>query len=266
MSDRPANHRRPFSGRAVIPRKSSKGSPGGISTLIEWIPFGRTPRQRIALAGGALLLLAGLVWGLSALLAPPKVDYSKTWFSVEFTTDNQAHPVHLTLPGGKVGTFDLLMVENLSDKPLSLLAFSSRPRISGIPPDQVMTAWAQWIATSRQGIIVGPRSSWVLNPEDLERLPTIHGHTWIGVYFDDARPADSDRLPATVLGPAFRGRFRVTCCPSMLPEPQVFLPQVHRQELTTLLRQEIDATGKSSAQLSPLDLRLVTALSAADLR
>ena len=236
------------------------------ASLKPFLPPMRTSRQRFAVAGGALLLLTALVWGCLALMAPQKVDYNKTWLSMEFTTDNQAHPVHLTLPGGKEGMFDLLMVENLSDKPLSLLAFSSRPRISGIPADQVMTAWAQWIATSRQGIIVAPRSSWVMNPEDLQRLPAIHGHTWVGVYFDDAQPADSGHLPATVLGSAFQGRVRVTYCPSQLPEAQVFLPQVHRQELTALLRQEIDATGKTSAQLSSLDLRSATALSAADLR
>ena len=68
--------------------------------------------------------------------------------------DNQARPVHLILPNDKKGIFDILMIENLSDEPLSLLAFSSRPKISGLPPDQVMTAWAPWIATSKQGIIV----------------------------------------------------------------------------------------------------------------
>ncbi len=230
------------------------------------LPATRTPRQRLALAGGALLLLAGLAWGLWAFLATPKVDYSKTWFSVEFTTDNQAHPVHLTLPDGKEGMFDLLMIENLSDKPLSLLAFSSRPRIQGLPPDQTMTAWAQWIATSRQGIIVRPRSSWVLNPEELERLPAVHGHTWIGVYFDDVRPADSGRLPATVLGPAFRGTFRVTYCLSQLSDRQISLPQVNRQDLVRLLRQEVDATGKASIRLAPSDLRPITRLDAYDLR
>ena len=74
------------------------------------LPPTRTSRQRIAVAGGALLLLAALAWALWALLAPPKVDNSKQWFSVEFTTDNQAHPVHLTLPDGKEGIFDLLMI------------------------------------------------------------------------------------------------------------------------------------------------------------
>ncbi|MCI4398720.1 MAG: hypothetical protein JHC34_07765, partial [Acidobacteria bacterium] len=125
MNDRLATPRKPSPTRAVIPRASSKRSLEMISAYLDWLPSGRTPRQRTLVAGGTLFLLAGLAWALWLLLASPKVDYSKQRFSVEFTTNNQAHPVHLTLPDGKEGMFDILMIENLSDEPLSLLAFSS---------------------------------------------------------------------------------------------------------------------------------------------
>ena len=230
------------------------------------LPCTRTPRQRLALAGGALLLLAGLAWGLWALLAPPKVDYSKTWFSVEFTTNNQAHPVHLTLPDGKEGMFDILMIENLSDEPLSLLAFSSRPRVPGLPADQTMSAWAQWIATSRQGIIVQPRSTWVLDPNDLDHLPSFHGHTWISVYFSDAHPVPAGDLPATVLSARFRGHFRVQYCLSRLPEEQIVTPQLNRQDLVRSLQHEIDASGKCMGALSTSDIGAANGLAAAELR
>ena len=236
------------------------------ASLKSYLPPSRTSRHRTVVAGGALLLLAGLAWGLWALLFPQKMDYSKLWLSVEFTTDNQAHPVHLTLPDGKEGMFDLLMVENLSDKPLSLLAFSSRPRISGIPADQVMTTWAQWIATSRQGIVVRPRSTWVLDPGDLGRLPAFHGHTWIGVYFDDSHSAEQGVLPATVLGPVFRGHYRVTYCRSQLSEGQVSIPQVNRRDLVGSLQREIDSNDKTSTALSPVDLQAFKGLTGADLR
>ena len=230
------------------------------------LPSTRTPRQRLALAGGALLLLAGLAWGLWAFLSPQKVDYGKTWFSVEFTTDNQAHPVHLTLPDGKEGMFDILMIENLSDKPLSLLAFSSRPRISGLPPDQTMTAWAQWIATSRQGIIVQPRSTWVLNPNDLDRLPSFHGHTWISVHFYDSHPAATCGLPATVLPSHFSGRFLVHYCLSKLSEGQLVAPRLHRQDLVLILQHEVDASERTSLVLAPRQLSTVNGLTTVDLQ
>ncbi len=196
------------------------------ASLKSYLPPSRTSRKRYAVAGGALLLLAGLVWGFWTLLTPEKVDYSKTWFSVEFTTDNRAHPIHLTLPDGKEGMFDVLMIENLSDKPLSLLAFSSRPRIPALQSDQVMTAWAQWIATSRQGIIVRPQSTWVLNPSDLDSLPSFHGHTWISVFFSDAHQTCAGGLPAAELPASFHGRFRVRYCSSQLPDAQIVVTHV----------------------------------------
>ena len=236
------------------------------ASLKSHLPPMRTPRQRLALAGGALLLLVGLAWGFWTLLAPTKVDYDKTWFSVEFTTDNQAHPVHLTLPDGKEGMFDVLMIENLSDEPISLLAFSSRPRVPGLPPDQIMSTWAQWIATSRQGIIVQPRSTWVLNPDELDRLPSFHGHTWISVFFSDAHPAPASDLPATVLPTKFRGHFRVQYCLSRLPEDQLAAPQAHRQNLVCALQYEVDASDKNAWRVRVGDLAALNGLSGAALR
>jgi hypothetical protein len=230
------------------------------------LPPTRTSRQRTAVAGGALLLLAALAWALWALLAPPKVDYSKTWFSVEFTTNNEAHPVHLTLPEGKEGMFDLLMIENLSEEPLSLLAFSSRPHVPGLPPDQIMSTWAQWIATSRQGIIVVPHSTWFLDPTDLDRLPAFHGHTWISVFFKNAHMKSTGALPATVLDPAFHGRFKIQFCLSQLPDDQVVAPQLHRQEILRLLQDAVDAGGKRATVLGPRDIALQGGLSNVELR
>jgi hypothetical protein len=230
------------------------------------LPPRRSSRQRTVVAGGALLLLACLAWALWTLLAPAKEDYSKTWFSVEFTTDNQAHPVHLTLPGGKEGMFDLLMIENLSDEPLSLLAFSSRPRVPGLPADQIMSTWAQWIATSRQGIIVQPRTTWVLDPNDLNRIPSFHGHTWISVFFSGTPPATVIGLPARVLPGGFCGHFRVHYCLSQLPEGQLDTAQLHHKDLLNLLKNSVDGSGKSEVIQASSDIGMTAGLTAALVR
>ena len=278
MSDRRASQRRRFSLRAVIPRASSKGSTcgviprptpkgfaEGISSFLQSIPFGRTPRQRLAAAGGALLLSAGIAWGLWALMAPAKDDASRTWFSQEFRANNAAHPLYLTVPGVDQRNVDLLTVENLSSEPLSILPFSSRPRPFLLTGRQIMSAWAQWIATSRQGLIVEPRSTWVLNPTDVGRLPVIHGHTWITIFFS-AEPLAPSGLPAAVLPPGFAGQFRVRYCLSRLPEAYVALPQVHRQEITRLLQDELDAAGKAVQPLSPCDISNRNDLTPTELR
>ena len=228
------------------------------ASLKSYLPPSRTSRQRYAVAGGALLLLVGFAWLLWTLLAQPKVDYRKTWFSVEFTTNNEAHPVHLTLPDGKEGMFDLMVVENPSDQPLSLLPFSSRPRIAGLPADQTMSAWAQWIATSRQGIIVEPHSTWFLDLTDLDRLPAFHGHTWISVFFSKSPSAAAGGLPATVLPPSFRGRFIVHYCLSHLPEGQLAAPQLHHQDLVRILQYEVDVSDKT---IEFLDSRYISSRS-----
>ena len=238
------------------------------ASLKSHFPPMRTPRQRAAVARGVLLFLGVLVvgiWAICVLETPSEMEY-KQWLSVEFTTNNQAHPVHLTLPDGKEGMFDILMIENLSEEPLSLLAFSSRPRVPGLPADQTMSAWAQWIATSRQGIIVQPRSTWVLNPNDLDRLPSFHGHTWISVFFSHERHASAGNLPATVLPALFRGRFKVHYRVSQLPEDQVNRPQLQRQRFAQLLQTEADEPEMILMTLSNQDIGLTSGLSNADLR
>ncbi|MGC8724898.1 MAG: hypothetical protein ACP5VF_13665 [Acidobacteriota bacterium] len=235
------------------------------TSLKSHLPPMRTPRQRLAVAGGALLLFAGIAWGLWALLAPAKDDASRTWFSQEFRTNNAAHPLDLAIPGVDQGEMDLLAVENLSSEPLSILPFSSRPRPFLLTGRQIMSAWAQWIATSRQGIIVEPHSTWVLSPGDTGRLPAVHGHTWITIFFSAEPPAPSG-LPAAVLPPGFAGRFRVRYCLSRLPDAYVALPQVHRQEITRLLQDELDAGGKAVQPLSPCDLSNRNDLTPTELR
>ncbi len=235
------------------------------ASLRPHLPPMRTSRQRLAVAGGALLLLACLAWGLWAFLPPGKSDYRRTWFSQAFTTNNAAHPLYLTVPGVDQGNVDLLTVENLSSEPLSILPFSSRPRPFLLTGQQIMSAWAQWIATSRQGIIVEPHSTWVMNPDDTGRLPAVHGHTWITIFFS-AEPPASSGLPAAVLPPGFAGRFRVRYCLSRLPEAYVALPQVHRQEITRLLQDELDAAGKAAQPLFSCDLSNRNDLTPSELR
>ncbi len=168
-----------------------------------------TPRQRALAAGGALLLAAVIAWGLHALLVPEELDYRNTVFTREFTTDNMAHPIRLTLPNGKEGTFDILKVENLSDQPLSLLPFSSRPRVPNERPDHVMVNWARWIASTRQGIIVQPHGTWTLDPAELNALASFRGHTWIAVFFSGSSAPGKGGPPATILSRTFRGWFRI---------------------------------------------------------
>lgn len=209
------------------------------------LPPMRTPRQRFALAGGALLL--GLfLWALWVYCDPGRLDLGKTWFSVEFTSDNGAHPVHLALTEGKEGVFDLMVVENLADQPLSLLPFSSRPRMAGLSQEQEMAAWANWIATSRQGVIVEPRSTWFLDPRDVDRLPAVHGHTWIAVYFAKGpSPVPAGHLPATVLPGSFSGTFKVHYCPSQISPEWLAATQSHRGDLVAALEQESSVAGKT---------------------
>ncbi len=158
------------------------------------------------------------------------------------------------------------MIENLSDEPLSLLAFSSRPRVHGLPADQIMSAWAQWIATSRQGIIVEPHSTWRLNPQDLDRLPSFHGHTWISIFFSHAKPNLTGRLPATVLPPTFYGRFKITYRLSQIPEEQLALPELCREDLVHLLRDEADASSKNASSKAPMNTSEANGLTAAEIR
>ena len=274
MSDQPetggSNRRNPAAtGKnhscGVIPRSATKGFIDGIPSCLRSLSFGSTPRLRGAVAGGAISLLVLLGWGMWSLHSPGNEEYRWTWFLQEFRANNAAHPLYLTVPGVDQGNVDLLTVENLSSEPLSILPFSSRPRPFLLTGQQIMSAWAQWIATSRQGIIVEPHSTWVMNPDDTGRLPAVHGHTWITIFFSAEPPAPSG-LPAAVLPPGFAGRFRVRYCLSRLPEAYVALPQVHRQEITRLLQDELDAAGKAAQPLFSCDLSNRNDLTPAELR
>lgn len=213
-----------------------------------------------------LLAAAAAAGALIGLLFVKKDVVPTEVLSVEITTDNQAHPLRLTLPDGKEGMFDILRIENLSDEPLSLLAFSSRPRIPGLPADQVMIAWAQWIATSRQGIIVEPKSTWVLNPNDLDRLPSFYGHTWISIFFSDTKPNLSGGLPATVLPPTFHGRLRLYYCLSQLSGDQIAITQMHANDVVRILQREIDISKRNSLALNPCDLNTANGLTVYELQ
>ncbi len=230
------------------------------------LPPMRTSRQRLAVAGGALLL--GLfLWALWVYCDPGRVDLNRTWFSVEFTADNQAHPVHLTLPEGREGVFDLMVVENLADQPLSLLPFSSRPRAARLSAEQDMAAWAQWIATSRQGIIVEPRSTWFLDPKALDRLPAVHGHTWIAVCFAKGpSPVPAGHLPATVLPGAFSGTFKVHYCASQLSREWLAATPSYRSDLVAALEQESSVVEKTFLTLGKRALYGPTRLTEAERR
>jgi hypothetical protein len=222
-------------------------------------------RLQFTLACMAVLMAIGLGMAVCLIFPGREPDYRKQWFSAEFATNNAAHPMHLSLPGADTGFYDILTVENLSSEPLSILAFSSRPRLSGLTGEQIMSTWAQWIATARQGIIVEPHSTWVMNPSNLEKLPAIHGHTWICIFFSAAHAGDG-ALPATVLPSSFGGRFCIRYCLSQLPEDQVAVPQMHRQNLVKLLQYEVDASDKSVFTLASRDISNHNGLTALELR
>ena len=228
-----------------------------------WLQLSR--RQQYTAACIAVLMAVGLSLAVYFLFPRREPDYRKQWFSVEFVTNNTAHPMHVSLPGADKGNYDLVMIENLSSEPLSILAFSSRPRLSGLTGEQIMSTWAQWIATARQGIIVEPNSTWVMNPSAIDKLPVVHGHTWICIFFS-ASNATGNTLPATVLQPGFSGRFRVHYCLSQLPEDQVAVPRMHRQGLVRLLQDEVDASDKTTFALDPCDITSQNGLTVSELR
>ena len=228
--------------------------------------FFSTPRRRLAAAALCLSLLAVTLWGVRAWRAAAARREARQWFSAELLSDNIPHPLHLVFPEGREGTFDLILVQNLADEPLSLLPFSSRPRVPGLTGPQILTAWAQWIATSKQALIIQPRSSWVLNPENLDALPAFHGHTWIVQFFAAPPMYAGEGLPATTLPAGYQGRFRLWWCPSSLPEDQIRESQLYRQALVDLLRREADSTGRPIREFPAADLRGLNGLTAADLR
>ena len=228
--------------------------------------FFSTPRRRLAAAAFLLSLLAASLWGVRVWRAAAARREAREWFSAELLSDNIPHPLHLVFPGGREGTFDLILVQNLADEPLSLLPFSSRPRTPRLQGPQILAAWAQWIAASRQGLIIQPHSSWVLDPRNLDGLPAFHGHTWIAQFFAAPPLRAGGTLPATTLPAGYRGRFRLWWCASSLPEDEIGEPQLYRRALAGLLQREADSTGRRTRELPAADLRGLNGLTAADLR
>ena len=224
-----------------------------------WVLAPRWPLFWPVTAPLLAVLLGALVWFLL-----PERSSKPPWYCAEFTTDNGFHPVHLT--DGKAETpCDLVMIRNLSSKPLCVYAFSSRPR-DARSPDEVMTSWARWITVSRQAVTVGPDCTWVLKPGDSSRLPFVHGNTWLTCYFEPAAPgAEYGRLPAAQLTESFLGRFQVFYVPSALEPEYLATPQLYLTRITSILAGEVDTQGHALVILPKQDIRGRNGLTATEL-
>jgi hypothetical protein len=186
------------------------------------------------------------------------------WYCAEYMTDNGFHPVHLA-SRDKSGPCDLMMVRNLSAKPLCVYAFSSRPHDTS-QPEEIMTSWARWITVSKQAITVAPGCTWVLKPEDSARLPFIHGNTWLTCFFEPASPgADPDKLPAAQLPESFLGRFQIFYIESALEPAHLQAPQLYLSQISSALSGEIDTKDHSLITLPVQDIRNRNGLTATEL-
>lgn len=213
------------------------------------------------------ITLPVLALSLSALLllflhhgAPEKPP----WYCAEFTTDHGFHPVHLAA-GKKSGPCDLMMIRNLSSKPLCVYAFSSRPKDTTVP-EEIMTSWARWITVSKQAVTVAPGCTWVLKPGDTGKLPFFHGNTWLTCFFEPASPGtDPDKLPAAQLPESFLGRFQVFYIESALEPVHLQTPQLYLSEIASLLAGEIDMKDHALVTLPGQDIRNRNGLTATEL-
>lgn len=224
-----------------------------------------TPRKRLVAGIAAAGLLAALGYGLYSWLAPQRLDYSRAWFSREYVTDNRIHPVHLSLTHDDPNTYDLLMVQNLANKPLSLMAFSSRPR--GGSANDPMGAWASWMTATNTAVTINPGYTFLLRPGDLERSALWHGHTWLAIYYEPGSLTDPQPVsPAAILPDGWTGHFRVTYCRSQLAESWLAAPATFRTQLNNTLSSQIDQAGKTTYMLDPLDLTPLNGLTSEELR
>lgn len=224
-----------------------------------WILAPRWPLFWPVTAPLAAILLAALIYVLV-----PGGSEKPPWYCAEFTTDNGFHPIHLT-DGERKTPCDLMMIRNLSSKPLCVYAFSSRPR-DARTPEEVMTSWARWITVSKHAVTVGPGCTWVLKPGDTGRLPFIHGNTWLTCYFEPAAPgADPGLLPAAQLPQSFLGRFQVFYIPSALEPVHLATPQLYLTQISEVLSGEVDTHGHALVTLPAQDIRGRNGLTATEL-
>lgn len=224
-----------------------------------------TPRQRkITLYVAFALLTAMVAWSTYRLFFPPAFDYAHAVFTRDFTTDNDIHPVFLPADEDDTHYYDALAIQNLGQRPLALFAFTTRPRGAAI--EQTMSSWALWIAKTKQAVTVEPGHTWVINPNDLDTLPFLHGRTWLAVFYEPLPGDHTTTLPSSFLPPSFKGTFRVYFLRSGLSPDLVALPQLHREAILGVLRTEADLTNKRYYQLPPLSLIGRNGLTPAELR
>jgi len=227
----------------------------------QWYFSRHSPLYWIVTLSGFAVIVAFLYGLFSAVFMPGPPP----WYTLEVATDNGFHPVHLS-GAGDAASYDLLMVKNLSSKPLCVYAFSSRPR-DGSAPEDIMTSWARWITVSKQAITVEPGCTWILKPGDTSKLPFIHGHTWLTCFFEPSSPGtDPDKLPAAQLPDGFRGRFQLFYVPSSLVASQLSTPQLYLSDISAVLAGEIDTKDHALQTLPPADIRCRDGLTTWELR
>ena len=224
-----------------------------------------TPHQRsitlYCIIGGLSL---AILWSASRVIFPAPFDYSTAIFSRDISTDNGVHPVFLPAGDDDTHKYDLLLIQNLSNRPLALFAFSSRP--SDTSPETIMSGWALWIVKTKYAVTINPGYTWTIDPNDIEKLPFVHGRTLLSVFYEPLPENRAGALPSSLLPDGYKGSFRIYYCRSRIPSEAVALPQLHRQALLSMLRTEADLTAKRFFTLPPLSIVDRNGLSAAELR
>ena len=218
-------------------------------------PLRQLPRPVLGL--GAALLFLIVIWTMFFLTRRHTLTAPTFTYILDCKSDHQVHP--LTLNSARpLGPYDIIHVENYSSKPLSILAFSSRPHTSG----DVLSSWASWIATTRYAILVPASGSWTFDPKrDGEILQALHGHTWMACYYEPNSPHPStEPLPASALPFGFTGSFRVFFVASPIPSEWFSTPQLYHAGLLKALTLETDTTTRPFQVLAATDLSPLTGL------
>lgn len=202
---------------------------------------------------------------LAILLSRPQNDFSVLYVR-DFRSNHQVHPVSAFRSPNDTSLYDLVQVINYGDKPLSLFAFSTRPK-GNVSPQEVLISWASWIAASPYAITIPANTTWTLDPaRETDNLPFVHGHTWLCCYYEPSGTPTLNKLPAAILPSTYSGTFRLIFVHSRITPAQYATPQLYRSQILSTLRQETDTTGKRYISLTALDLSPVTTLTAQQLQ